>query len=86
MQEARSIKEQIRQFVLETAQRKGVAAVTDDESLTNNGVIDSLAIFRLIAFLEDTFRLRISDEEIVHENFQSVNGIERFVMGKLGKA
>lgn len=77
-----SIKEQIRQFVLETAQRKGVTELADDESLTESGVIDSLAIFRLVAFLEDTFSVRIADEEILHENFQSIEGIERFVIAK----
>lgn len=83
MQDAESRKDQIRQFVLETAQRKGIGSVADDESLTANGVIDSLAIFRLVSFLEDTFSVRIADDEIVNDNFKSVNDIERFVVAKL---
>ena len=83
MQDTESMKEQIRQFVLDTAQRKGIGSVADDESLTANGIIDSLAIFRLVSFLEDTFSLRIADDEIVNENFKSVNDIERFVVAKL---
>jgi acyl carrier protein len=83
MAESQAVKDQVRQFVLETAQRKGITSVTDDESLTANGVIDSLAIFRLVSFLEDTFSLRVADEEIVNDNFKSVNDIERFVLGKL---
>ncbi|HEV2424175.1 MAG TPA: acyl carrier protein [Terriglobia bacterium] len=79
-----SIKEQIRQWVAETAERKGVSFTSDDESLTANGVIDSLAIFRLVSFLEETFGLRVADEEIVNDNFKSVNEIDRFVTGKLG--
>ncbi len=78
-----SVKEQIRQWVAETAERKGVEFTSDDESLTANGVIDSLAIFRLVSFLEETFGLRVADEEIVNDNFKSVNEIERFVTGKL---
>jgi acyl carrier protein len=82
-----SVKAQIRQWVAETAERKGVEFTSDDESLTANGVIDSLAIFRLVSFLEETFQLRVADEEIVNDNFSSVNQIERFVTGKLaGKA
>jgi len=78
-----SIKDQIRHWVGETAERKGVTFSSDDESLTANGVIDSLAIFRLVSFLEETFELRVADEEIVNDNFKSVNDIERFVASKL---
>ena len=79
------IKSKVREFVLDAARRKGLGAVTDEESLTENGVIDSLAIFRLVSFLEDNFGIRIADEEIVNENFQSVNSIESFVTGKLNQ-
>ena len=79
------MKEQIRQFVLENAQAKGISQVGDDESLMEKGIIDSLGIFRLVSFLEDNFRVRISDDEIEHENFQSVNHIEAFVAAKLAK-
>lgn len=78
-----SVKDQIRQFVVQHAQHRGVATLADDELLVQNGVIDSLAIFRLVAFLEETFAVRILDEEIHYENFQSINGIERFVLSKL---
>lgn len=78
-----SIKEQIRQFVRESAQGKGVADMTDDQSLMESGVIDSLGIFRMVSFLEDTFGVRVGDDEIIHDNFQSVNDIERFVNTKL---
>ena len=83
MQDTQSVKDQIRQWVQETAQRKGINTVTDEESLTTNGVIDSLAIFRLVSFLEDAFGLRIADEEIVNDNFKSVNDIDRLVQSKL---
>ena len=80
------VKSQVREFVLEIAQRKGVAAVADDDSITENGIIDSLAIFRLVSFLEDNFQVRVGDDEIINDNFQSINDIERFVLVKQGKA
>jgi acyl carrier protein len=80
-QETAAMKEQIRQFVLESlAKSKGVNSLGDAESLVENGVLDSLGIFRLVAFLEDAFRVRIADEEITHENFQSIDAIEQFVL------
>ena len=84
MADTQSTKEQIRQWVMETADRKGVEVAGDDDSLTSNGVIDSLAIFRLVSFIEDTFGVRVADEEIVNENFKSINDIDRFVSSKMG--
>ncbi len=78
-----SARAQIREFVLEhLAPGRGVTNLADEESLVRNGVVDSLGLFRLVAFLEDTFRVRIADEEISYENFQSIDGIERFVIAK----
>jgi acyl carrier protein len=83
-QQQSEIKDQIRTFILdELARRKGITVFSDDESLTENGVVDSLGTFRLVTFLESNFNVRIADEDIVHENFRSVSEIERFVNSKL---
>jgi len=44
-----------------------------DEDLLEQGIIDSLGLMKLIAFMEKTFGIRIIDEEIIPENFQSLN-------------
>lgn len=84
-----SVKDQVRQYIHETARNRGLQEVSDNESLTKAGIIDSLGIFRLISFLEETFHIRVGDDEIVNENFQSIDEIERFVNAKFkaeGKA
>jgi len=86
VEQSNSIKDQIREFVQEVANTKGIASFTDQESLTENGVIDSLSIFRLVSFLEENFRIRIGDEEINNENLQSVETIEELVLSKQTKA
>jgi acyl carrier protein len=80
-----STRQQIHDFVANVAQQKGIADIGDGEGLTQNGIIDSLAIFRLVSFLEDTFAVRIADDEIVNENFASVDTIDRLVTAKLEK-
>ena len=83
MIESASIKERIREFVLEDfAKPKGVNQVTDQEPLMSSGIIDSLGIFRLVSFLEDNFKVRIGDEEITHDNLQTVDAIEKLVLSK----
>ncbi len=80
------VKEQTRAFILEYAAGRGVTELKDDEPLLKSNIIDSLGSFRLIAFLEETFPLTIEDTDMVPENFQTLNDIESFVAGKLGKA
>jgi len=80
------VKEKVRAFVLEYAAGKGLTEVKDDEPLLTTNIIDSLGSFRMIAFLEETFLLTIEDTDMVPENFQTLNDIESFVAGKLGKA
>jgi acyl carrier protein len=77
------VKEPIRAFILEYAAGRGVTEVKDEDSLLKTNVIDSLGVFRLIAFLEDSFPLTIEESDMVPENFQSLNDIESFVVGKL---
>lgn len=79
-------KEQIRQFVLEDlARRKGINDFSDDELLIQNGIVDSLGIFRLVSFFEEKFRLRIPDEEINADNFQTINTMAQYVVSHLKK-
>jgi acyl carrier protein len=84
--EVTNVKDQVRQFVTEElAAAKGITQVGDDESLIENGVIDSLGIFRLVTFLEETFGVKIGDEEISAENLQNINMIEQLVISKSKK-
>lgn len=86
MIESAEVKDQIRTYVLEEfAKSKGIDHITDQEVLTKNGIIDSMGIFRLVAFLEETFKVRIGDEEITHDNLESVDAIERLVLAKSKK-
>jgi acyl carrier protein len=77
---------QIRRFVLDQLESRRVSEIGDDASLVEAGIIDSLGIFQLIAFLESTFRIHISDEEIVLSNFESIATTVDFVSRKLGPA
>ena len=82
-QSSSSVKDQIREFVRENlASVKGISSFTDQEPLTENGIIDSLGIFRLVSFLEDAFGVTLGDEEITADNLKSIDIIEQFVVSK----
>jgi len=70
----------IEKFIVEELMVSPPGTVLDpDESLVSSGVIDSLAILRLIAFVEETFGVTVADDEVVPENFETVNIIKEFV-------
>jgi acyl carrier protein len=85
VEQSDTVRNQVREFIQEIANTKGVSSFTDEESLMENGVIDSLSIFRLVSFLEDNFHIRIADEEINNDNLQSVETIEQLVLSKRSK-
>jgi acyl carrier protein len=55
----------------------------DDESLLDQGIIDSTGVLEIVAFLETEFRLEVKDEEIVAANMDSVARLAAFVQRKL---
>jgi acyl carrier protein len=81
-----TLKDQIREFIqVQLAEPKGIPTFTDDESLMESGVIDSLGIFRLVSFIEEELRVRISDDEINADTLKSVDTIEELVIRKRNK-
>lgn len=57
-------------------------AVREDQSLMSSGTLDSTGILELIMFVEERFGLKVADEEMLPENFDSVNAIASFIARK----
>ena len=57
--------------------------LADDESLIDAGILDSVAVFNLVAFLEDRFGIEISDDELSGESWQSLRDIATWVDARL---
>lgn len=53
-----------------------------DQSFLNSGIIDSTGVLELVAFLEDNFKIKVNDEEIVPENLDSIERLIKFVTKK----
>jgi acyl carrier protein len=73
----------VEQFILEdllSGSRN--TPIQPTESLVNSGVIDSLAILRLIAFLEERFGIVVEDDEVIPENFDTMVQIVDMVESK----
>ena len=65
--------------------RQGID-LRDEERLMDRGVIDSMGVMELIAFLEQEFGVSIPDDEITDENLGSLAAIARYVTAKVAAA
>jgi len=59
------------------------ANLREDTSFMGAGVLDSTGVLELIGFLERTYDLRLTDDELVPENLDSLQRLATFVSRKL---
>ncbi len=60
----------------------GVAKIDSDLDLISRGYIDSLAMMQLILFIEERFDVKVGEEEVLPENFRTLDRIVEFVERK----
>lgn len=59
--------------------------VAGDTHLFDEGLVDSVGLMRLVAYLEEHYRLAIGDEELMPENFETIARLAAFVARKRGE-
>ena len=70
----------IKKFVIdEFLPDVSAADLAVDYDLLADGVIDSLGLLKLIAWVEDHFQLAVHDTDLDPNNFRSVQAIEAFI-------
>lgn len=78
-----SIETQVRSFIDDNFLfGRGTSDLGPDDSLVEHGVIDSTGVLELVSFLESEFALKLSDEELVPGNLDSVNRLVHFIESK----
>jgi acyl carrier protein len=79
-----TISQNIEKFLLsEIAADSGKQSVDPDADLLEQRIIDSLGILKLVVFLEESHGIKVNDEDVIPENFQSLNSIVKFVEQKM---
>lgn len=58
-------------------------ALTPNQSLISTGILDSLALLKLLLFIEERFGVRIADGEVIPGNFETVDRIKAFIESKM---
>lgn len=77
----------VRQYILQNYLfTEDDSALSDDVSFLDSGLIDSTGMMEVIFFLEETFSIKVEDEEMLPENLDSVNNLLNYIEKKSGKA
>ncbi len=69
----------IRKFVLQTFPLARKRNVADSADLLESGVMDSLGVLDLVGFLQQEFAVTIEDDDLVPENFRSIECMAHFL-------
>jgi acyl carrier protein len=74
----------VRDFVAEKFMfGQGADKLASDTSFLESGLIDSTGVLELVMFLEEKYRVKVADEEMLPENLDSVRAIASYVTRKL---
>ncbi len=75
--------EKIKSFIVDQFLFGEADSLDADTSFLEENIIDSLGIMELITFLEETYHVKINDDELTPENLDSLNQISRFISYKM---
>lgn len=73
------IKSKIRNFILDSV---NIPNLSDDDNLFESGIVNSLFAVQLMTYLEKTFNIEVTMDDLSIKNFESVNSTSTFVLNK----
>jgi len=82
MSKLESIKEELRNYLKE-ASISNNSEIKDDTLIFDSGILDSMGLLFLIEFLNDNYQITVEDEELLPNNFESINNITEFIQKKM---
>jgi acyl carrier protein len=77
------VTQELRQFVTDNflfGEANG--SLNDGDSFLEKGIIDSTGVLELIMFVEERFGIAVKDQDLVPENFDSINNLARYIEGQ----
>ena len=74
-----TIQDALRHFIETDLLAGQNASVSDDENLLLSGLVDSLGMLRLTGFIEERFGYRVPPEDVIIENFSTIDVIAHYL-------
>ncbi|WP_372948092.1 acyl carrier protein [Mariniphaga sp.] len=81
MENSAKLTEQLRNFISETT-FTDKEKIKEDTLVFKESIFDSLGFLSLISYIEEELGVEVADDELLEENFESINAIAAFVTRK----
>jgi acyl carrier protein len=76
------LQDEIRNYLTSQSGVSGVHDVPSSASLLEAGILDSVVMIDLIAFLEGRYGIVIHEDDMMPENFESIDAIAGYVTAR----
>ena len=73
----------IREFIVKNLYYAEDDPIAEEDSFLETGVVDSMGVMELVAFVQSEFGIEVAQHEIVVENFDSIRKLANYVRKKL---
>jgi acyl carrier protein len=85
MSESSDIRQAVRQFIVDNFLFGEDGDLEDGTSFMDQGIIDSTGILELVGFVEQTWDIKVEDEDLVPANLDSIDNLLAFIQTRLGQ-
>jgi acyl carrier protein len=74
------VKEEIKDYILrEILGNRAEMELSSKDDILSNGMIDSMGVMQLINFIENRSGIKIPPEDMVIENFMTIEAMENYI-------
>jgi acyl carrier protein len=81
-----ALERELRNFLSENFAVDGSDAIGVQESLIGSGIVDSTGLLELVSFVENTYALEVPDQDLLPDNFETIERIVTYVSSRLTPA
>lgn len=76
--------DKLKEFIIEKLEEaSGVEGITEENALFEEEILDSMSILYLVSEIETEYGILIPLEEVIEDNFSSVNNIISYLYKKI---
>lgn len=80
------VRQEIRTFVVQNFLFGQGQEFDDGTSFLENGIVDSTGVLELVAHLEETYDVKVNDDELTPDNLDSIEAIVAFLARKTARS
>lgn len=75
----------IREFIQRKFPLARKRRITSSDPLLENGTLDSMGVLEIVTFIEQEYSFSVSDEDLIPENFETIDRIVAFIRSRMAR-